>query len=51
MKDPTEWMEDLSVYMVDETLSETAAAMEPTLLRHDEALRAALAAIPGAQLL
>jgi hypothetical protein len=49
MKDPTEWMED-SVYMDDETLSETAAAMGPTLLRRDEALRAALAAIPGAQL-
>jgi hypothetical protein len=32
MKDPTDWIEDLGVYMDDETLSETAAAMEPTLL-------------------
>ncbi len=32
LKDPTEWMDDLTVFLDDETLAETAAAMEPTLV-------------------
>jgi Flp pilus assembly protein TadD len=32
VKDPTAWMEDLSVYLDDDDIVETAAAMEPTLL-------------------
>jgi len=32
LKDPTAWMEDLTVFMDDEEIAETAAAMEPTLV-------------------
>jgi hypothetical protein len=32
MKDPTEWMNDLSFYMDDRNVADTAATIEPTLL-------------------
>jgi Flp pilus assembly protein TadD len=32
IKDPTEWMDDLTVYMDDESVTEAAASMEPTIL-------------------
>jgi hypothetical protein len=32
LKDPTEWMDDLTVFLDDKTLAETAAALEPTLV-------------------
>ena len=31
MKDPTEWMNDLSFYMDDGSVADTAATIEPTL--------------------
>ena len=32
MKDPTEWMNDLTFYMDDDSVADTAATIEPTLL-------------------